>query len=189
MTNSNIYTIQLFPTSHHPWNECKCLFLMVVGCFLPPPCYHLQRQAHMLVFDGSWLSFIIIIPPPLKMSMHACFQWWLVVPHQYHPSLLKDDHKSLYFCNPFCSPYHALIISQYLFMGIPFPFVIAHDYLLMYILKTMEKWSTLTFDTLPLQTCQIQVNPVWTNHISGQCRWFLYQASHSQSPPSFSWYA
>ena len=80
-----IYRIQVVPHPTTLENERACSFLMAVGCPSLPLSHHPHKRARALVFDGGWLSVITTIPPPLKMSTHACFWWWLAVPHHYHP--------------------------------------------------------------------------------------------------------
>jgi hypothetical protein len=51
----------------------------------------------VLIFEGGWLFFITIIPPPSKTSMRTRFRVWFVVFHGYHPTMPENESVCSFF--------------------------------------------------------------------------------------------
>ena len=72
-------------------NKRICSFSMADVCFPTPLPHHHRKRASALVFDGSCLFFNTTTPPPLKMSIHTRFRWWLFVFQTHYPTTLENE--------------------------------------------------------------------------------------------------
>ena len=82
----NIYMLISFPTAH------RQISTPATDVFSGSRVANHPQKRDPLVFDGGWLFFNTTTPPPSKTSIHAHFEWWLVVFRHHHSITIENEH-------------------------------------------------------------------------------------------------